>query len=1077
MSALNTFRSTLYFPNINNEIPEFGTTGATGPAGPAGPTGPTGAGAVSMLPLVEGIAYGETDLLGRTMLGYGVDNSSSNSISLWSQGGGLPQGIHNSTMGIELMTDTLCDGLLALNTISVFNGGDVRDSDFGNTITVARNSVINNVSFTQSTNIFNDFTAGTGDSMDRNVAILSGEFDIHPSKFNESILIGNADGLFSQPTGCTAGICIAPRGGTQLIGLETDSCYIGNQRTSKVLDVGEFHLNGFSSFTTDPNSIPQFPGPRLVTYNPGTGEITQDTIENTIGPMQPQILGLALGRQDFLVGNRNNLGYNVSQDSIDSNINYVQTFGNLQGQTGTYQRVNLTSNYDSASDTTSYTQTNMVSNSSTVSGLGLVTSNSNIVASSFSGVVQNSNVSLVLSELSTDNTCNESVIDVISSSTPNSNFVKSVVIGSNLNTLGTNFDNGVLVGDFTNSTLNDCSNSVFICAGTGTTGPSMNSGVTGACYIGNKRRTPHETVTPGQFRVSEFNEFYLRTLRNDVTPDVVYYDPVTSEVTYGSGAGMVPEMTTLIPGTAYGFQGLTGLNNILGRNANESATDSTVLYNQPSAPTTQVMPIANSIVIENSSDTSNVSGCTGTTLIANNYISSVGDSFLDSNVNIRGTFEQPSIVDSSIILGTVDNFRAAGTIQNSITLRPYNVGGLRVQQASNSCLIGPGSAGRSIGTAEFWIDGYANYYINGIRSATGPTYLRYDDTTEEITQSSLSSKEPLLLGGSYGLTGTNTEICGFNSYSNYTNGTTNLNGVSALGVAQFSTLPNTSVITNSSFIGRTFNMATMTSITSSLLIGSSVNFPNMTTMLDCLFITPKAAALTALGTFNMSRSTIISSGTVTLQSDPSGACIVSGGNSTITTGNGRNGVFMVNSGGQLNFSGTSQGNMVIATTNSAATINYPAAINNSCSIQLGAAPILPTGNLQLNSNCQELHFPGLATLVSASNDVRPVVYNTVSGIMSPINDVSVSRVYRTTGTTNGAGQITFLTTVTANAVGTAYCVQVVNTSTTIAYTSSIIATTAGSVTAQIFRSVTVVLASPSMQAAGAGITATLMFAY
>lgn len=764
---MNNLPGQLIFKNIFNEIYSTGTgaTGSTGPIGPQGPTGftgPTGntgatgfTGATGppsgftgptgptgnvnpMTPVIEGVAYGRTtNNNGKTMLGYQVDDSSTNSVSFWSGNG--PQGVHTSIESIEAMVNSDCTGMNGSNSVSILNNCGVTGVNFSDSITVAKGS-----SFTGNWNnnilLTNDFVSSS-DSMTNSVGIMSGEFPF-PSSFSDSIIIGGVSGCYSVTGTAVAAICLAAPGSNQLIALQTESCYIGNGLVSKVLAPSEFHLNGFTSFSTNANAIPQSSGSRLLSYSPGSGEITQDTAENLIGPMQPQQLGLAYGLQTALGLNSNNLGFNVVSNSIDSNVIYVQTLGNPVGQTGLFQRTNLISDYDTANSNTTYNVSNVISNSSTVEDLSLTNAIVNITNSGMSGTYSDSQVSLNTSTISTDSTCQRSIVNTTFSTLPNSDFIKSVVIGNDLGSPGgTNFSNGIVVGDLSTTTLNDCSNGILFCCGTGATGPSFNSGVTGAAFIGNKRRNPGEIITPGQFRVSEFDEFYLRTLRNDVTPNAVYYDPVTSEVTYGLGSSMVAEMRGLTAGTAFGFQGLTGLSNILGRNCNESATDSTVLYNQPAASTTQVMPIANSIVIENSSNTSNVSGCTGTTLLANNYVSSPGDAFLNSHVDIRGQFEQPSVVDSSIIMGTVDNFRAAGTIQNSITLRPFNVGGLRVQQASNSCLIGPGSSNRSIGTAEFWIDGYANYYVTGIRNdtATPANLLYYNNATNEIFRRTFST--------------------------------------------------------------------------------------------------------------------------------------------------------------------------------------------------------------------------------------------------------------------------------------------------------------------------------------------------
>lgn len=1084
MSALNTFRSTLYFPNINNEIPEFGTTGPTGPTGPSGgttgdtgPTGPTGAGVGPMQPLIRGSAFGETDQLGRTMLGYGVDNSSSNSIVFWSSGAGSPQDLHNNTMSFEAMVDTTCNNLTNLNSNTILNGGDVSNTNLTNTNIIARDTFLGG-DWTENILLVGNNFAGSLDSVTRSVAILEGEFDQHPSTFSESILIGGATGLFSQPGGCTAGICILAPGSNQLVGLETSSCYIGNGLTSKVLAPSEFHLNGFTSFSTQPNAIPQLAGNRLLTYSPGSGEITQDTAENVIGPMQPQQLGLAYGLQTPLSGNSNNLGFNVTPAAVDSNIMYVQTFANPSGQTGLYQRTNLISDYDLSSSTTAYNVSNVISNSSTVQDLSLTNSIVNITNSGMSGTYSDSQINLNTSTISTNSTCQRSLINATFSTLSNSDFSQSVVIGSNISTPSQNFNGGIVIGDLTSTTLNDCSNGILICAG-GLTGPSFNSGVTGSAYIGNKRRTPNETVTPGQFWASEYDEFYLRTLRNDVTPNAVYYDPVTAEVTYGSGSGMIGEMTSLIPGTAYGFQGLTGLSNILGRNSNESATDSTVLYNQPSAPTTQVMPISNSIVIENSSDTSNVLGCTGTTLIANNYISSVGDSFLDSYVNIRGQFEQPSEVISSIIIGSVDNFRAAGTIENSITIRPSNAGGLRVQQASESCFIGRGSSNRSIGTGEFWIDAYAAYYITGIRSATGPTYLMYNDTTEEITQSSLAQKLPTAPGGQFGVNSSAnvSDVNGRDSFNNYSAGPVQLTGVSSVGNEQFTTaLPGSLTFTNDILLGRSMALPVATSVSNSLIAANTFSFADISSITDSNMIVPKNSNLLAPFVGQITGANFLSSGSISMAQDPfyssvisSGATVQPGRTNLILSGQPTASVITFNNG---------SGNTLIQSSSSANTYTH-SSFSNCLILNNGASPVAPTANTQISSNHQSILMPNINAAGVADINTTPMGFNSTTGLISPTLSSLFSRVYRAVGTTTAGGQVSFTPggSINPSTAGYSFTATVRNTSTTVAYTCSINAVTATTVTIQVFNSVTVVLASPSMTASGAGIVVHFQMAY
>ena len=297
------------FHNVFNEPypPDSGVTGPTGPSGgggSTGPQGPTGPGAVPMQRLVEGIAFGETSV-GRTLLGFGVDDGSNN-IGLWCSSTGQPQDATNSSSAITAFMDTSMTGANMLNGIYLGEMGSIAGSNLSNSLFMQRQSMIENQSdWTQNTLLLNAFTANPTDSVKRSIGLMNGQF-VTDSQFDQSILIGDMDRM--DGSNVIDALCIRTPGPVGTLTMADNTGYIGNGQVSQVMSPGDFMVETYNHYFLKTLALGSGLETEYVTYDSGTGELTTSPIPAAyILPVkQPTVLGGQYGLNSLANGSEIN---------------------------------------------------------------------------------------------------------------------------------------------------------------------------------------------------------------------------------------------------------------------------------------------------------------------------------------------------------------------------------------------------------------------------------------------------------------------------------------------------------------------------------------------------------------------------------------------------------------------------------------------------------------------------------------------------------------------------------------------------------------------------------------------------
>lgn len=298
----------LFNPNLNNRT----TFGTAGPAGPPGPIGPPGPGSSPMTPLVEGTAYGTTDTLGRTQLGYGVDNSSSNNIGLWSSSTGAAQETTNSTSSVTAFVDTPMLGAQMQNGIYLGETSNITGSNLSNSIMLARASdLVNQTDWTENTLLLNGFTANPNDSVTRSLAMISGQF-VTDTAVNEGVLLGDMTNTFGGTVDNV--ICVRTRGGVGTVGLADGCCYIGTGDNSYLSAAGDCMIADYQRFFLRMLRNDNTSG-EIVYYDSTSGELTY-------GP-EPGVSVLPAKKPTILGGQ-----YGISSGPNANEINGLNNFNN-----------------------------------------------------------------------------------------------------------------------------------------------------------------------------------------------------------------------------------------------------------------------------------------------------------------------------------------------------------------------------------------------------------------------------------------------------------------------------------------------------------------------------------------------------------------------------------------------------------------------------------------------------------------------------------------------------------------------------------------------------------------------------
>jgi hypothetical protein len=491
--------------------------------------------------------------------------------------------------------------------------------------------------------------------------------------------------------------------------------------------------------------------------------------------------------------------------------------------------------------------------------------------------------------------------------------------------------------------------------------------------------------------------------------------------------------------------------------------------------------LSNSLFMQRNSIVENQVDWTQNLMMLYDFTANPLDSITRSIALMTGQFVTDSQFDRSLLIGDMTRMDGSG-VNDALCIRtPGPVGTLTM--ADNTLYIGNGQLTKVMSPGEFLLETYSSYFFKTLRQDnTSGNIAYYDPVDGELTFGGLPTpytlpvKQPTIIGGQYGINSSsnNSEVNGRNSFNNYAAGPVSLSGVTAIGNNLYqNSVPGTNNFTNSIFIGRSHQFTGANLIQNSLIAAQITGVATITGISECNMVVPRAASLSLNYAGGVTGANFFSSGTVTCLSDPLYSSVFSSGG-TVNPGTANMVLCENQSGGSIVMSG--QGNTLISSSSTAQTYNFPAGINNSTVIRSGANAIVPTAGTQLAVNHTSFLFPNISA-GAASNVVYPVTFNQGTGLISHVISADLSRVLRRVGTTNASGQIVFSTGTITPLADSAISLTVRNASTTVAYTAQVIAIGLSSVTVQVFNPVTVVLASPSMTASGAGIIVHMNMSY
>lgn len=829
----------------------------------------------------------------------------------------------------------------------------------------------------------------------------------------------------------------------------------------------------------------------------------------TVASMTPTVEGIAYGSTDQL--GRTMLGYRVD-DSSSNNVNlWSSSTGGAQGLCNSTSAI--TAFVDTDTNGATLLNSVVLLEAGSVAGANL--SNSSVIGrgSDFSNgsdytqsnLLVNGYVSQVGDELS------GSQAMISGSFEQPSQFRKSVVLGeaTNLRTLGV-ADNAIVIRP-------------------GNAGGLPVRVAAGGCLIG--QGTAGTVVATGEFRLSAYNNYYVDGIPSGAAANMLVYNTATNRITYTPVSAAPVDMTPTVSGLAYGTQDTAKQLNSLGRGVSTAvATNRSTVRYQPAIVGTPQAAIYGSCILDDNRCSQNAStslansiaslnetgisgmAATASTIIANtstlapvpvaNSIcvintTDLGSSpqFLDSAVVVNSSGFGSSTFNKSVAL--TSRFSAAGFDLSGATIVGDGsnvVAGNLLQSAfiasssgsvvnmngAQSLYLGNQSRAETVVGREAWISSYDKFFLRTLRLAAGTNVAVYDPVSSELTYSSLATvlplKQPTVLGGQYGISSSanNVEVNGINSFTNYAAVPAQISGVAAVGNALYqASVPASNSFTNDIFLGRTHQFTGAASISNSLIAASIIGNAGITSITDCNIVTPRAASTTFGYAGAITGAMFVSSGSTSCLSDPQFSTVLSSGG-TVNPGVS-NLVLAENLGaGSIVMSGS--GNTLISSSSAAQTYNWPAGINNTTLIRSGGTAITPTQGNQVAFNHSSLYFPNLPS-VTPGNATYPAALNLATGTVNYVNSADFSRTLRRVGTTNASGQIVFNLGVISTAADSVINLTVRNTSTTTAYTAQVIAIATSTVTVQVFNSVTVVLASPSMAPSGAGITVHMSMAY
>lgn len=605
-------------------------------------------------------------------------------------------------------------------------------------------------------------------------------------------------------------------------------------------------------------------------------------------------------------------------------------------------------------------------------------------------------------------------------------------------------------------------------------------------------------------------------------------DTVQLALEAAGGGASVAEMTPTVAGTAYGLQDVGTVSNLLGRDVNGAATSSTVRYQAQVAGTPQAASIDFSVYDENHCRTDSNTTVTNSIVTANN--SELTNTQISNSVcDVGNSLLNDTPVNNAVVYGNAAELHGGATVRNcSLVVNDSHLKGAQLDQAclhvtgltadgvqfdgavvvgscasavvtnaresvfvgssagavvsqkgSQSLYLGNQSTGETVTDREAWISSYDRFYLRTLRNdPTPPDVCFYDPGTAELTYgpspaTPLAAKQPTVLGGQYGIdsAANASEVNGFNSFNNYAAGPASLAGVTAVGNALYqASTPASNSFSNCIFLGRSHQFTGATTISNTLIAASIVGIDSISKIQDAAIVVPRAASATFGYIGEITGPAFFSSGNVACTADPLYSTVVSSGG---TVNPGQTNLVLSSAPVTSSITMAGQGNTLITAAPSAITYVHPN-VSNSTTILGGTSVVSATQNLQFCINHNTFRMPNVATVSGAllAANLTPMYFDGSTGLISPTVSSRASRIWRGIGTTDGAGQVVFTPGggLVPNTAGYAINLTVQNPSTTVAYTAQIETLSATQITARVFRSVTVALASPSMALAPAGIT-------
>ena len=282
-------------------------------------------------------------------------------------------------------------------------------------------------------------------------------------------------------------------------------------------------------------------------------------------------------------------------------------------------------------------------------------------------------------------------------------------------------------------------------------------------------------------------------------------------------------------------------------------------------------------------------------------------------------------------------------------------------------------------------------------------------------------------------------------------------------------------------MGSAIEYSSATQLSGNFLAINSSGSSTITSLNSAIAIVPKSNGFQTAYSGVVNIGTFITPGTISLSANHRGACIVSGGNTTIVPGLASLVLVSNVTASTINMNnGSLGGNVLIGGSSTDLDYTMPSTYVNTLAIAAGSAPVVPTMSHQITSNAQSYLSPFMPQLfIPFTNpNAYPLVFDSATGLIGSSRGTLgavISRTERGKGTTGAGGTFSVnydpLFTI---GLGTTASIQltVQNTSTTVHYSAQVGVIDIPSNTFQVlvFQSINAVAGSPTMVPAGIGIT-------